>query len=164
MATEAATSGSSGARWEDGLEETWRTVQESADGTLSVAAMVEDRRRHLRKLRGDVLGSVKRGMMRNLLIVIDASQSMHDIDMRPTRMTCVLETLPHFIRDFFSQNPISNVGLLETHDGRAYTMSGLSGSCARQLQAISQRKIIPSGEPSLQNVLHRAQQVLGCDD
>lgn len=70
-----------GAAWEQGLDETWAEVVEADDGTLDQAAVLSAQRKRARRLR-DTFGSVKRGMIRNVVLVVDTSASMADIDFR----------------------------------------------------------------------------------
>eukprot|EP00035_Acanthoeca_spectabilis_P006860 m.130029 g.130029 ORF g.130029 m.130029 type:complete len:210 (+) comp13697_c0_seq1:293-922(+) len=127
-----------GAAWEQGLDETWAEVVEADDGTLDQAAVLSAQRKRARRLR-DTFGSVKRGMIRNVVLVVDTSASMADIDFRPRRLETVLSALPGFVADFFSQNPISQLAILETRQSRCTQISDLGGSKQRQLDALQQR-------------------------
>ena len=70
-----------GASWEQGVDETWARVVEADDGTLDEAAVQSQRRKRARQLR-DQFGSVKRGMIRNVVLILDTSAAMADIDFR----------------------------------------------------------------------------------
>lgn len=48
--------------------------------------------------------------------------------MRPTRAAVVSLTLQSFVREFFVQNPLSHLGLIAMRNGRADSLTDLSGS------------------------------------
>ena len=81
MDVDGAHGAAAGSAWEQGLDETWKAVHEADDGTLDQGDMQSARRKRMRRLR-DTFGSVKRGMIRNLVVVIDTSASMAGIDFR----------------------------------------------------------------------------------
>ena len=57
----------------------------------------------------------------------------------PRRIDCALAALPAFITDYFSQNPISLLAILETRQSRCTHISDLGSSKQRQLDALRQR-------------------------
>lgn len=59
---------------------------------------------------------------------MDLSKAAGISDMRPTRATVVSLTLQSFIREFFDQNPLSQLGLIAMRNGRADSLTELSGS------------------------------------
>lgn len=72
--------------------------------------------------------------MRNVLVCIDMSENMSDKDLRPTRLDVVLAAVRVFVDDFFSQNPISHLGLMILRRGTAEVITGLSGSKSRHVR------------------------------
>ena len=64
----------------------------------------------------------------NLQVIVDLSNSAGLSDMRPTRAAVVSLTLQSFIREFFDQNPLSHLGLIAMRNGRADSLTDLSGS------------------------------------
>ena len=100
---------------------------------------------------------VRLGMMRHLYIVIDMSESMLDLDLKPARIAVTLKLLESFLEQFFDQNPISQVGLITTRDKRAEKVTELNGSGKVLLTGL--KKVLPAsckGEPSVQNALELA--------
>jgi len=53
-----------------------------------------------------ITDSVKRGIIRTLIIVVDMGISMIDCDFPPSRHACVCRELSEFVESFFSQNPL----------------------------------------------------------
>ena len=81
MDVDGAPGAAAGSAWEQGLDETWKAVHEADDGTLDQGDLLSAHRKRMRRLR-DTFGSVKRGMIRNLVVVIDTSAAMAGIDFR----------------------------------------------------------------------------------
>jgi hypothetical protein len=59
--------------------------------------------------------SVKKGMIRYVYVIVDCSENMRGNDMRPTRKLVVMNEMEHFVREFFDQNPISQLGFIITY-------------------------------------------------
>nr|CAG4643949.1 EOG090X05VA [Lepidurus arcticus] len=142
-------------------EKTLHSIKEQDKGaiidkTLDMAARAKRRRAALR-----AAGSVKLGMMRHLFLIIDFSECMLLQDFKPTRQRCVLKLLEEFIQEFFDQNPISQMSILITRNKRAEKITELAGNPRKHIEALQKlRDTSCSGEPSLQNGLEAALQVL----
>jgi transcription initiation factor TFIIH subunit 2 len=101
----------------------------------------------------------KLGMMRYVIVVLDATSSMEDKDLRPDRFTCSKAILDKFIDEFFDQNPLSQLSLHVMRDGKSFKISDLSGNGRVHKVALQQYKLV-SGECSLQNALELAMRSL----
>ncbi|KAJ5576345.1 RNA polymerase TFIIH complex subunit Ssl1 [Penicillium sp. DV-2018c] len=147
-----------GAEWE--LSRTWETLVEGADGTINstVEGLLEAGKR--KRLLKDTT-PLQRGIIRHLILILDLSQSMSEKDMRPTRYLLTLRYAQEFVREFFEQNPISQLGVLGLRDGLALRVSDMSGNPTGHLAAIQALKTQePKGLPSLQNGLEMARGAL----
>lgn len=81
--------------------------------------------------------------------------------MRPTRFLLTLTYTIAFVREFFEQNPISQLGILGMRDGLATRISDLSGNPNDHIAALKDlRKTEPRGNASLQNALDMARAAL----
>lgn len=104
---------------------------------------------------------LQRGIIRHLILTLDLSQSMSEKDLRPTRYLLTLRYAQDFVREFFEQNPISQLGVLGLRDGLALRVSDMSGNPTEHLAAIQSLKTQdPKGLPSLQNGLEMARGAL----
>jgi transcription initiation factor TFIIH subunit 2 len=74
------------------------------------------------------------------------------MDFRPSRMVVVAKHVEAFIREFFDQNPLSQLGLVTIKDGVAHCLTDLGGSPESHVKALM-GKLECSGESSLQNAL-----------
>eukprot|EP00922_Rhytidocystis_sp_ex-Travisia-forbesii_P060910 GHVS01090348.1.p1 GENE.GHVS01090348.1~~GHVS01090348.1.p1 ORF type:complete len:428 (+),score=59.66 GHVS01090348.1:105-1388(+) len=164
--------GSAAYVWEQELDRSWDALVET-DGVLTYKQNEghEQRRAYATGGRG-VDGSrgrdgkggvavVRRGMIRNLVILLDMSSSMRELDFRPDRLNCALDLTEEFIREFFQQNPIGQMGSLALIDSDAHLVQSLSASPEEQINKLKEakRKAL-SGAPSLMNGLERALAIL----
>ncbi|VUC27182.1 unnamed protein product [Clonostachys rosea] len=136
--------------WEKS-KRTWETdLPEEEDGMLNMTALEAEKRR---KLLRDTT-PLQRGIIRHLIVVLDMSFAMTEKDLLPTRFRLTINYTAAFVKEFFEQNPISQLGIVGMRDGVAVRISDLSGNPAEHLEKL---KDLPSqdpqGNPSLQNAL-----------
>lgn len=142
--------------WEEEYARSWDALTEDVHGSLegAVAAFLTSNKR--RRILRDT-AAVQRGIIRHLFLIIDLSESMLDRDMRPSRLELTLKYAQEFVTEFFDQNPISQLGIIVTRDGMAERISPLGGNPVEHLKALqNKKKLLASGEPSLQNALNMA--------
>ncbi|OQR79357.1 general transcription factor IIH subunit 2-like [Tropilaelaps mercedesae] len=148
-----------GYRWESEYERTWEAIREDESGNLqpTVQEIVHKTRRlHLQPQK-----NVRLGMMRHVYVVLDLSSSMNESDLRPTRMQCVLHHMESFVERFYDENPISQMAIVATSNKRAEKISDLSGNPIKHKEGLLKLKDrLPIGEPSLQNSINMAANVL----
>lgn len=138
------------AAWED-VKRSWDTVVEGTDGTLSMAEVLEAEKR--RRLLRDTT-PLQRGIIRHLVLVVDMSFAMAEKDMLPTRYRLAMGYAAEFVREYFEQNPISQMGVVGMRDGIAVRISEMGGNPAVHLEKLGEWKGgEPAGVPSLQNAL-----------
>jgi transcription initiation factor TFIIH subunit 2 len=96
------------------------------------------------------------------------SVAMLEKDMRPNRYLVMLRLVQEYIRDFFEQNPISQLSVHGMYDGKCMQLSELSGNPNDHISALEdlrtggreQIPIQPKGAPSLQNALDMSRATL----
>lgn len=81
------------------------------------------------------------------------------MDFRPSRMAVVAKNVEAFIREFFDQNPLSQIALVIIKDGVAYSLTELGGSPESHVKALM-AKLECSGDSSLQNALELVHEYL----
>lgn len=139
------------AAWED-IQRSWEDVLETDDGSIRAHELVEaDKRRRL--LRDTT--PLQRGIIRHLVLVLDMSSAMADKDMPPSRFHVALAYAVDFVREYFEQNPISQMGVMGMHDGAVVRISDMSGDPADHVDRLREWKEQhePQGIPSLQTAL-----------
>ncbi|KAI1781071.1 TFIIH basal transcription factor complex, subunit SSL1 [Hypoxylon cercidicola] len=140
------------AAWED-IQRSWDTVVEDADGT--VAGIIEGRAEALKRARllKDTT-PLQRGIIRHLVLVLDMSFAMLEKDMLPSRYELTMAYASQFVREYFEQNPISQLAVIGMRDGVAIRISDMSGNPTDHLEKLQKWvKLEPQGNPSLQNAL-----------
>ncbi|ORY64039.1 Ssl1-like-domain-containing protein [Pseudomassariella vexata] len=140
------------AAWED-IQRSWDAVVEGADGTLTGAieglAEAEKRTRLMRDTT-----PLQRGIIRHLVLVLDMSFYMLEKDLLPSRHELTMAYACEFVREFFEQNPISQLAIVGMRDGIAVRISDMGGNPAEHLERLQGWvKQDPEGNPSLQNAL-----------
>eukprot|EP00466_Bigelowiella_natans_P016246 jgi/Bigna1/92557/estExt_fgenesh1_pm.C_310030 len=105
------------------------------------------------------LENVEKGMVRYLTIILDFSKAMNSRDLKPTRKLATEKVISKFIKEYFNQNPISQLGLVIGCDRIAHKITELSGNPTQQLlnlKRVTKGYLHSGGEFSLQNTLECA--------
>ena len=140
-----------GKSWEQS-KRTWETglPEEDQDGVLTLTTLEAEKRKRL--LRDTT--PLQRGIIRHLVLVLDMSFAMAEKDLLPTRYRLTLNYAAAFVREFFEQNPISQLGIIGMRDGVAVRISDVGGNPSEHLERLLELKDQePQGSPSLQNAL-----------
>lgn len=114
-------------RWEQNKATTWSSVIEDEEGKI-IAVNNSDRDRAYRAKKQRITASVRRGIIRYMVLAIDCSEQSYEKDFRPSRIEQSVVSSKAFIREYFDQNPISNLGLIYTRDRAAEKLSDLSAN------------------------------------
>ncbi|XP_062172988.1 general transcription factor IIH subunit 2 [Alnus glutinosa] len=138
-------------------ERSWEALQEDESGLLrpidTNTLYHAQYRRRIRSLSSlATTARIQKGLIRYLCIVVDLSKAAAEMDFRPSRMVVVAKHVEAFIREFFDQNPLSQLGLVTIKDGVAHCLTDLGGSPESHVKALM-GKLECSGESSLQNAL-----------
>ncbi|KAK6398883.1 hypothetical protein LTR65_000440 [Meristemomyces frigidus] len=147
------------ATWEAAASRNWE-LQEGADGSIEgVLGGLEEAGKRKRLLKDTT--PLQRGIIRHTLLVLDLSDAMNEKDLRPTRHLLTITYTIAFVREYFEQNPISQLGILGMREGLAIRVSDMSGNPNDHITALKQlRSTEPKGNPSLQNALDMARAAL----
>jgi len=139
------------ASWEE-VVRSWEKVVETADGSITVGELLEAEKR--RRLLRDTT-PLQRGIIRHLMLVLDMSFAMAEKDLLPSRYILTLNYAVDFVREYFEQNPISQLGIVGLRDGLAVRISDMSGNPTEHIERLREwvEEQEPQGNPSLQNGL-----------
>lgn len=107
----------------------------------------------------EIARNVRKGLIRYVYIIVDLSRGMTNKDWKPHRLACVSDVLQHFVRDYFDQNPISQLGLIGIKGMKSERLSDLSGNPKNHIERIKEAVAVDK-EPSLQNALDIAKAAL----
>ena len=100
----------------------------------------------------------RKNVMRSAYLIIDAGDDFNRRDLLPDRQTNIVEVGTGFIKRFFDNSPLGNLGLVVTREGIAERICGLQVSgdeiITKFKKALTQTG--GSGSPSLQNAITMA--------
>jgi transcription initiation factor TFIIH subunit 2 len=136
--------------WEKSKRSWELNLPEEEDGMLNFTALEAEKRRRLMR---DTT-PLQRGIIRHMILVLDMSFAMAEKDLLPTRYRLTISYALAFVKEYFEQNPISQLGIVGMRDGVAVRISDLGGNPAEhieRLRAVEGQD--PQGNPSLQNAL-----------
>jgi transcription initiation factor TFIIH subunit 2 len=151
--------------WETEYSRTVHKVLElTNDESMGQSVQEREEERKRKRLRKDTK-PFQRGIIRHVVLVLDLSEAMLEKDMRPNRYVAMINYAQDYVREFFEQNPISQMSVLGMHDGVCIRVSELSGNPAEHVSAIQGLRSKedgkePKGAPSLQNALELARATL----
>lgn len=140
------------AAWED-IQRSWDAVVEGADGSLAgtIEGLAEAEKRA--RLMKDTT-PLQRGIIRHLVLVLDLSFAMLEKDFLPSKHELTMAYAREFVREYFEQNPISQLAIIGMRDGIAVRICDMSGNPTEHLEKLGEWvKQEPQGSPSLQNAL-----------
>uniref|UniRef100_A0A7N0UG12 VWFA domain-containing protein n=1 Tax=Kalanchoe fedtschenkoi TaxID=63787 RepID=A0A7N0UG12_KALFE len=138
-------------------ERSWESLQEDESGLLrpidNLSLQHAQYRRRIRNLSSPhTFARIQKGLIRYLYLVLDLSKAAGETDYRPTRMAVMAKYVELFIREFFDQNPLSQISLVTVKDGVAHNLTDLGGSPESHIKSLMSN-LGCSGDASLQNAL-----------
>lgn len=139
-------------------DHSWEDLQEDEFGNLqSVAAAISQHHaaRRRRLLSASIGSRVRRGMIRYLQLIMDLSRAAGLTDMRPIRSAIMFSATASFIRAFFDENPLSQLGIIILRNGIAERLTDLSSSPEMHIDKLK-KSLDTAGAASLQNGLDLA--------
>ncbi|KAF4313500.1 von Willebrand factor type A [Botryosphaeria dothidea] len=158
--------GQTSRRWEQGVHADAHALKEAADGKLLPDEEDNPEAKKRKRLRQDTK-PFQRGIIRHVVLVLDQSEAMLEKDFKPTRYAAVLKYAQEYVREFFEQNPISQLSVMTMYDGLCSRVSELSGNPMDHIAPLQKMRDTrspnyqdPRGSPSLQNALEQARAAL----
>ncbi len=140
-------------RWENVLERSWDTVKEDASGNIMTISDDHARSKRARMNRGSQ--SIRRGLIRFLVVALDCSISAAEKDYAPSRLQACKIATEKFVHEYYDQNPISQMSIITSQDGVCEELTKLSGNSKAHIKPIK-KLIRTSGSASLRNIMIRA--------
>lgn len=149
-----------GYAWESSKLRSWDQIEEDPEtGRLKSFQREEQIARKQR--RDDGLAGVRRGIIRFMVLIVDMSAALRANDLKPSRSEFVCEAVSAFIKEFFDQNPISQLAVVMTRDAEAVKVSSFSCNEKHHTEAIQKMlRLGTNGAASLQNALNIARKNL----
>ncbi|KAF2129124.1 hypothetical protein P153DRAFT_423497 [Dothidotthia symphoricarpi CBS 119687] len=102
--------------WETEYSRTVEKIVPINDESMGQSVQEREEERKRKRLRKDTK-PFQRGIIRHVVLVLDLSEAMMEKDMRPNRFITMVNYTQDYVREFFEQNPISQMSVLGMHDG-----------------------------------------------
>ena len=77
-----------------------------------------------------LIPGLKKGLIRNFVIIIDASKVGNETDLYPNRLKWLFNRIAKFSKEYFEQNPLCQLGLVITRDGVAERLADLTSKAS----------------------------------
>lgn len=140
--------------WESGYEKSWEQINNGETNVLAQMSTLAEKSKKYKHVEKQG----RLGMIRNVVLILDYSESMLDKDLKPSRLMCTYKLVGDFIKDFLDGNSIGQLGIIITRNKRAERISELSGNPIKLLKDLEKWNDPNSckGEASLQNSLEVA--------
>ncbi|PSC68451.1 general transcription factor IIH subunit 2 [Micractinium conductrix] len=137
-------------------DHSWEDLEEDEFGNLRAPNPEEEQRARRRRLLSAAQSArIRRGMIRYVQVVLDLSRAASLSDMRPLRAAVMSGILQRFVRAFFDENPLSQLGLIVLRNGVAERLTELSSSPEAHVARL-RANLDTGGDASLQNALDLA--------
>ncbi|XP_056691160.1 general transcription factor IIH subunit 2 isoform X2 [Spinacia oleracea] len=145
-------------------ERSWESLQEDESGLLrpidNTSIYHAQYRRRIRSISSTSTSArIQKGLIRYIYVVMDFSRAAAEMDFKPSRMAVVAKHVEAFVREFFDQNPLSQIGLVAIKDGVSHCLTDMGGSPESHIKALM-KKLECSGDASLQNALELVHECL----
>eukprot|EP00871_Galdieria_phlegrea_P000065 jgi/Galph1/1059/GphlegSOOS_G5764.1 len=145
--------------WELEIDRSWEALEEDESGRIKDIDHIE--RVPKRQRQRITEQNVRRGLIRYVVLMIDLSVAAKETDLKPCRGEACLSCCEAFIRNYFDENPLSQLSLVFLRDGIAEKQTPMSTNLRQPLEAL--KKAIDKGfwgVCSLQNGLEVAVSML----
>lgn len=141
-----------GYTWEAGNKHSWKDLATSENSDAKhKESEGAPRKKAKRKHAPAQQARVQRGMIRYVILVVDCSTAMTEVDFKPSRFAAAVELVRAFVREFLDQNPLCQLSIVVSFDATAKALTEMSGITHHHDKVL--QSIRPSGEFSLQNAL-----------
>ena len=115
--------------WEASYSKLWSVILEDESDSIQNSINKFNAMQRKRLTRNiSLIPGLKKGLIRNFIIVIEASSAANETDLYPTRIKWILNKLSAFARDYFDQNPLCQLGIIVTRDGMAERLCDLTSN------------------------------------
>lgn len=140
-------------KWESRYEQSWEFLHEDEHGSLTTAIQSYSRQKYLKYRRAVADKVLRKGILRQMCIVLDSSKAANEQDYSPSRGKVIKKLLKSFSRSYFEQNPLCQLGVVEMKDGVARRVGDLVGNPKDFNDTIDGDSTDGSGESSIHNAL-----------
>lgn len=115
--------------WEASYSKVWSVILDDESDSIHNSIKKFNFLQQKRLTRNiSLIPGLKKGLIRNFIIIIDASKVSNETDLYPTRLKWIVNRIIKFSKDYFDQNPLCQLGIVFTRDGIAEKLSDLTSN------------------------------------
>ena len=115
--------------WEASYSKVWSVILDDTSESIEDSINRFNSIKHKRLAKNlALIPGLKKGLIRNFVIVIEGSKAANETDLYPTRLRWTLNQVMKFSEDFFEQNPLCLLGVVLTKDAVAEKLSDLTSN------------------------------------
>lgn len=113
--------------WEASYSKVWSVILEDETDSIHNSIKKFNSLQQKRLTRNiSLIPGLKKGLIRNFIVIIDASKVSNETDLYPTRLKWIFNKIIKFSKEYFDQNPLCQLGIIVTRDGIAEKISDLT--------------------------------------
>ncbi|KAH8741391.1 hypothetical protein FG386_003238 [Cryptosporidium ryanae] len=153
--------------WEKGIVKKWERLVETEKGLVIVDEegkndLISSTEQSINDiLRESSLPNVRRGLLRNIVVILDMTSNMLELDYKPDRMQSMLKCNEVFIKQLLNDNPLAQISVISVYDGIVEVIISYNSNYDEIIASITNymRKGC-KGNMSIQNSLDKAKFLL----
>ncbi|OII76505.1 suppressor of stem-loop protein 1 [Cryptosporidium andersoni] len=153
--------------WEQGVNKTWEKLVETSSGLVLLDHELQGDQWNITKQELDDILKIsrslnnRRGFLRNIVIILDMSSSMLELDYKPDRLQCMVKCIDTFICNLLQENPLTQLSVISIRNGLTNMVTTYNSNYREIVSGIlSEAKSGCSGVMSIRNGLEKAKQLL----
>ncbi|OII74280.1 transcription factor TFIIH [Cryptosporidium ubiquitum] len=153
--------------WEQGLVKNWERLVETESGLV----VIDDESNfdlnnatinsNIELLKNSSNTNIRRGLLRNIVIILDMTSNMLELDYKPDRLQCMIRCNEVFIKQLLEDNPLTQISVISIYDGIGEVIISYNSNFLEIITSIlNYLKKGCKGSMSIQNGLEKAKYLL----
>lgn len=135
--------------WTSKYQILWENLKEDENGNL-ITCEKESEIKQIRNtdfLYENINKNImkERNLLRYVLIIIDGSEAMFNMELRPSRFLCTIRVICEFVKKFFYKNPISQLGIAMMYNNGTKLLCPFMNGPTKILEALDELILTKSG-------------------
>ncbi|CUV05252.1 unnamed protein product [Cryptosporidium hominis] len=153
--------------WEQGLIKNWERLVETESGLVVIDDEARfdsnnaDESYNIELLKRAPNTNIRRGLLRNIVIILDMTSNMLELDYKPDRLQCMVKCNEIFIKQLLEDNPLTQISVISIYDGIGEVIISYNSNFLEIMTSIlNYLKKGCKGSMSIQNGLEKAKYLL----
>lgn len=152
--------------WEQGLIKNWEKLVETESGLViddgsNFSSNDAFDNSNIELLKYSSNTNIRRGLLRNIVIILDMTSNMLELDYKPDRVQCMAKCNEIFIKQLLEDNPLTQISVISVYDGIGEVVISYNSNYIEIMTSILKcLKKGCKGSMSIQNGLEKAKYLL----